>query len=572
MRQLYLLLTILHALVPSIARTQDLAGFNFTIGPGNTVSFINTSVVSGDGDRKAVWHFGDGTQQLTAALAGTEHQYNNGGEYKVCLKIYKYTAAHDSVVTADICKTIFLQSATDQSCKAGFETAALTDSGLTKSFVAQPWHSSGKRPEQVCWIFGDNSDTCINYDPSSQHNYAVRHNYKESGSYTVCVIIKYQGGCKADFCHQVTAAETITCKTAYRTETANDQPLLKYFIAQPWNSQQKKPVRICWKFGDGKDTCVQYAAASGQHYVVKHIYAHAGRYETCVKVLFEGGCEAQYCRVETVGEPATHPDTCFVHVKEAASALSHTKRKFYADLAPGKVPLKICWRFGDGQDSCVNLSHPPTDKELEMVHAYPAPGRYELCAMVWYDGGCTAQTCRIVEIASAGTDVCGGYMTDSLTALRTVLFRGFSIMNANDHVVGWRWIFGDGSSADGQEVKHEFVKGGTYAVCLFIRTELGCETKICKKLTVHGGDRETPLQLSPNPVTGVLHVVFKSAFTEEITIRIFNASGILARTYTRSAVAGTNTWDLDLGNLPAGLYSVIVQSPRQLASAIVLKQ
>ena len=570
MRQLYLLLTIFSSLLSS-AQTQDVANFSFTIGLNNTVSFNNTSVLTG-GDRKAVWYFGDGTHQVTAALASTEHHYNQAGQYKVCLKIYKYTSTSDSSATADVCKTVLLQSAPDQRCKAGFETGAVPNAGLTRLLVAQPWHSAGNRPEQICWKFGDNTDTCINYDPASANNYAVYHTYKERGTYKVCVIIKYQQGCIADSCHEVTVGENITCKAEYRTETPNDRPLLKYFIAHPWHSLGQKPLRICWQFGDGKDTCIQYTTAPDQHYVVRHNYAHAGRYEACIKILFDGGCEARYCRVETVEEPLTHPDTCFVNVNEVATHASRLERKFYVGLTAGKIPLRICWKFGDGRDSCVTISHPPTDKELMMAHEYPAPGRYEICADIWYDGGCMAQKCRVVEITTYNNSLCGGYIADSLTGFKTVLFKGFSILNAGDHVISWQWSFGDGSSADGREVNHEFAKGGIYPVCLYIRTESGCETRICKKVTVHGGDKEAQLQLSPNPVVSILHAVFKSAFTEEVTIRIFNANGLLLKTYSRGAVAGINTWDFDLGSLPTGLYSVIVQSSRQLANAIVFKQ
>lgn len=571
MRQLYLLLTTLTGLSVLTSKAQDVANFTFAIGTNNTVSFTNTSVLSGSGDRKAYWYFGDGTQQGTTALANTEHYYNSSGTYTVCLKIYKYANDHDSAVSADVCKTLTLQVSLADSCKARFEYGA-TNATLTKVFVAQPWHNNNKKPEDICWSFGDGRDTCIHYNPSLSNNYAVYHSYKAPGVYNACVTIKYQGGCSSHYCNEVKAGETATCKVEYRTETPSAAPLTRYFIAQPLNSQEKKPLRICWKFGDGKDTCIQYTTAPGQHYAAKHTYAHGGQYEACVSVLFDGGCEAHYCNVETVSEPAPQPDGCSVNVNEVTTTASHLERKFYVGLEPGKIPLKICWKFGDGRDSCVTISNPPTDRQLMMVHEYPAPGRYELCAKVWYDGGCTAQKCRIVEIASVNTNLCGGYMTDSLISNRTVLFKGFSIMNNNDHVISWRWAFGDGTSADGREVKHEFAKGGTYPVCLFIRTDLGCETKICKTITVRGENNESQLQLSPNPVVSTLHVVFKSTLQEEVTIRIYNANGVLLKTYGRNVVVGMNTWDFDLSSLPAGVYSVIVQSPHQLATAIFFKQ
>jgi PKD repeat protein len=572
MRPIYLLLTFITALSLSTTRAQDVVNFNFIIGTNNTVSFINTSVLSGNADRKAYWYFGDGTYLSTTALANTEHHYSNAGVYNVCLKIYKYTNDHDSVVSADTCKTLTLQALLTDSCKAGFEDGIASNTALIKIFVAQPWHNNNKKPEDICWNFGDGHDTCIHYNPSLSNNYALYHNYAQAGAYNVCVTIKYQGGCSSHYCREVKTGETATCKIEYRTETPNDFPLVKYFIAQPVNSQGKKPLRICWKFGDEKDTCVQYTTAAGQNYVVKHAYAHGGQYQVCVSVLFDGGCEAHYCKAETISEPSTHPDTCFVNVNEVVATVSQLARKFYAGLTQHKVPLKICWQFGDGRDSCVYISNPPTDKQLMMVHEYPAPGRYELCAKVWYDGGCIAQKCRIVEITAPHTDICGGYITDSLIAIRAVLFKGFSISNANDHVISWRWVFGDGSSADGKEVKHEFVKGGTYPVCLFIKTDMNCETRICKTITVHGGDGEAQLQLSPNPAANTLHIVFRSTLQEEVTVRIYNANGSLLKTYTRNAVTGINTWDVDVNTLPAGIYSLIVQSPHQLANAIFFKQ
>jgi len=128
-------------------------------------------------------------------------------------------------------------------------------------------------------------------------------------------------------------------------------------------------------------------------------------------------------------------------------------------------------------------------------------------------------------------------MIDSLTGPRTFKFKGFSIHNPNDQPVGYRWTFGDGSAAPGQEVIHIYNEGGTYEVCLYIKTLLGCETRICK--TVHvPGNNQPALQLSPNPVINVLHVQFFSTHAETVNIKIVNAAGIVVRNYTRNVVVG----------------------------------
>lgn len=86
------------------------------------------------------------------------------------------------------------------------------------------------------------------------------------------------------------------------------------------------------------------------------------------------------------------------------------------------------------------------------------------------------------------------------------------------------------------------------------------------------GNNQAILTLSPNPVISTLHVQFLSAFTEPVTIKVFNNTGIAVLTFTKNAVLGTNVWDFNLGNLLPGMYSLVVQSSNQLASAVFIKQ
>ena len=99
---------------------------------------------------------------------------------------------------------------------------------------------------------------------------------------------------------------------------------------------------------------------------------------------------------------------------------------------------------------------------------------------------------------------------------------------------------------------------------------MGCETRICKRIIINGPN--TPvLQLTPNPVINILHAVFNSTHTETATIRILNSSGTAIRTYTRNLTTGINQWDFDLTGLVQGIYSFVIQSPNQQASAIFIK-
>jgi hypothetical protein len=207
---------------------------------------------------------------------------------------------------------------------------------------------------------------------------------------------------------------------------------------------------------------------------------------------------------------------------------------------------------------------------LVIRHTYPGPGVYRTCVKVLFDGGCIADDCEEVVIRST-SHLCGGYMTDSLIAPRTFKFKAFAIHNPNDPVVSYRWNFGDGSSAIGQEVTHTYNVAGEYRVCLTILTQSGCETRICNTVKVPGPNQPV-LQLTPNPAVNILHALFLSTHAEYVNIKIVNSNGVIVRTYTRYANVGANNWDFDVSTLLPGTYLFTLQSPNQLASAIFLKQ
>lgn len=769
MRKLYALLAILFLSMAGISAransvTPDVAAFTFTISSNSNVVFTNNSVLGNEpGNRRAFWSFGDGSGAVTGPLDGTQHPYNAMGSFTVCLRIYRYTST-DSVLSAQACLTLLIQS----TCAANFETLVPASNVLGRYFNAIPTHSQNKKPVRICWNFGDNHDTCIQYATTATPPYAVFHQYQQPGNYNVCVNILYDGGCEATRCNTIVIPRSDSCSVNFeklpvsttanpltatfkalpwnsqnklpvnicwrfgdstpdtciqyantypgpwtinhtypaagvyevcvkitysggcesykcalttigrpdscganfeRLLTPNSSPLLAYFKALPAHNNNKKPAQVCWNFGDGHDTCINYLNVYTGAYAVSHTYAHTGQYNVCVKITYYGGCVAEKCKPVQIGVPDSctadferiqqstgtnpyiaafralwhsssnrvpkticwrfgdgRPDTCIsypenytgqyvvshlflrdttfevcvkityyggceaykckqvvivgpptpcgVHISEIVPSLTSLQRGFYAQpvTATNRPPLRVCWVFGDGTDSCVQVVNPTTVPlpELFIRHNFPGPGVYRTCVRVTYVGGCVAEDCKEVVIRSA-TDICGGYMTDSLTRPRSLRFRGFSIHNPNDEPISWAWSFGDGTTASGQEMNHTYAQGGTYTVCLLIHTRLGCDARICN--TIHlPGNNEPALHLTPNPVINVLHASFLSTHNETVTIKIMNGIGTPVRTYTRNVVTGINNWDFDLSTLSPGIYTCVVQSPNQFASAIFIKQ
>ena len=559
------------------AQTTPSVNFRFTLDASSrTVTFINDSKNLGEGVKKAFWRFGDNTNASTGATEGTVHRYAAVGVYEVCLRIYRYPAnSHDSVLLGSACKKVALE----QACTAGFQwkdTVVSSSGEAAIKFTAFAGSNAGKTVKELCWKFGDGKDTCIKVTTGVEPALflAVVHRYSRGGVYTACLRVVFDGGCVAEKCGSVTvssAPQADSCAAGFKVHTVANAPQSRRLVAQPWSRLQKKPLRICWKFGDGKDTCIEYSAAYTGDYWVEHRYAQGGRYETCVSIRYDGGCESKHCEVVQINTEPPPPVVCESAIHELTGSESSLERRFYAGLQENKVAEKICWRFGDGTDTCVALSSPLNPQQLAITHRYAAPGNYNLCIRVVYAGGCVAERCRVVEVRQHNQGICGGYITDSAADGRTFRFAATGISGAGDAVIGYLWNFGDGKAATLRQVSHTYAAPGNYTVCVNMKTASGCETKICKQVVV-AGTMQPAVTLSPNPVVGPLTVVFQSLLQQAVSVRIYNGNGVLIKTYGRPAVVGTNTWTFDLTGLPAGLYSLVVQSPSQFATAIFLKQ
>jgi PKD repeat protein len=520
--------------------------------------------------QRICWRFGDGQDtcinypnNYTGQYA-VSHTYQHRGLYEVCVKIDYYGGCE-----ARKCKEIRIGERPD-TCRADFVKLPSPNANpLRAYFKALPSHNNNKKPQKICWRFGDGQDTCINYPNNYTGQYVVSHTYQHRGLYEVCVKIDYFGGCEARKCDNVQIGQRDSCSADFeRTPIHGTSPLTVGLKALPWNNNNRNPSRICWQFGDGRDTCINYPENYTGQYNVVHRYQQPGQYEVCVRIIYYGGCEARKCKPIVVPPPQA---VCSVRLFEITPSITSLTRGFVAipSSTPPRRPVSVCWRFGDGQDTCIIVDSTQPNLNFTIRHTYPGPGVYHACVKITYQGGCMATDCKEVVIRSAAS-ICGGFMIDSLMAPRTFQFKGFSIHAPNDEVIGYRWTFGDGTTATGREVTKTYNHGGNYEVCLMIKTRLGCETKICRTVRVPGNNHPA-LVLTPNPVISVMHVNYFSTHTEQVNVKILNAMGNQVRMFTRNVNVGPNNWSHDLSNLLPGVYSYIVQSPNQLASAIFIK-
>ncbi len=463
----------------------------------NPLSAYFRALPSNSGNRtpqKICWNFGDGHDtcinypETYTGQYVVNHNYTQSGNYNVCVKITYYGGCE-----ATKCRIV--EIVLPVTCQADFERlpAVAGTNPLTAGFKAIPNNSGGRKPQKVCWNFGDGHDTCITYSETYTGIYTVNHTYANAGNYNVCVKITYYGGCEATRCRVIEIVLPVTCGADFQRLMSTNNPLQVYLQAIPSNSANRKPQKVCWNFGDGRDTCITYPETFSGVYAVSHTYAQAGNYNVCVKITYYGGCESTRCRVIEIVVPVTC-QADFERLPAISANSLVTTFKAIPNNSAGRKPQKVCWQFGDGHDTCI--TYPETYTGIYTVnHTYAQPGTYNVCVTITYFGGCQASRCRTIVIPPPVVTCSVGLLITSQSAaspVRTLT----ATPNSSPTRIPTRicWHFGDGTdscitlSPNGGTlpltINHTYPGPGVYHPCVQIRYDGGCEATACGETSV----------------------------------------------------------------------------------------
>jgi gliding motility-associated-like protein len=105
------------------------------------------------------------------------------------------------------------------------------------------------------------------------------------------------------------------------------------------------------------------------------------------------------------------------------------------------------------------------------------PGTYVVTVS---DGNCTTSDTVIISTAAQATAL---FNTSGTCQGAAVQFTDQSSVTTGN-ITSWNWLFGDGSSAAGQNPSHLYTNAGSYNVALIIQTNLGCSDTIVQPLTI----------------------------------------------------------------------------------------
>jgi hypothetical protein len=131
-----------------------------------------------------------------------------------------------------------------------------------------------------------------------------------------------------------------------------------------------------------------------------------------------------------------------------------------------------------------------------------------------------------------------------------------------------RWTFGDGTTDTALAPVHTYAQPGSYAVCLQAYTLCGVDRR-CDTLVVEtavGIATTAPagfLQLRPNPSAGPLAVAYALPQPGG-SLTLYDGQGRALR--TRPLTQPQGVWQAELGDLPEGIYLVVLRQGTHLVA------
>ncbi len=215
-------------------------------------------------------------------------------------------------------------------------------------------------------------------------------------------------------------------------------------------------IALKWDFGDGSTS----SAAN-----VKHKFDSAGYQKVCLTAYGYDSINKTRCST-TVCKRFKIID-CNQLKADFSITTSDLSAKFEAKSNSKTVVYG--WTFGDNS----------TARGQAVKHTYKKEGSYKVC-LVAKDTvtGCVTRVCKGVKVEDpCNLKVDFEWKADGLS------IKAAGKSNSKNAVYGW--IFGDGNSDRGDEVKHTYAKAGKYTLCFVAKdTVTGCVARKCVDIKV----------------------------------------------------------------------------------------
>jgi PKD repeat protein len=411
MKQIKLLspiLFLLFFLAKETLTAQCQAGFNYTIGPNNTVTFVSTSTPA-VANTTYSWTFGAGYippfQGVGPVGTQTAATYTSNGVYNVNLTITN---------TVPFCIQTFTAAITITTCPVFFNSVASSTVSCTGASTATGVGFCG--PVTYSWIGVGAGATQNNLCP---------------GSYTVLA-----AGSNPSCCPQGMGVVVISTLNPCPLNASFQHTLQQNGLVdfRSTSSGTLTGSQYVWNFGDN---------TGGSNVTTSHTYSAPGAYQAFLTVINN----SITCRDTSVVQIIT-PFFCNLTLSATAAYTGSSTLLFNGSAAGTNTSSSYFWRFGDGTSG----------SGISASHTYSVPGTYSVIFRVSNN---TIPSC-VDSLQLIINSHCGqsSNFTHTVGSNGMVTFNsasGFTVPGTS-----YLWDFGDGFGDITPHPVHQYTNGGTH--------------------------------------------------------------------------------------------------------------
>jgi gliding motility-associated-like protein len=364
---------------------------NFTDTIANAVTYL--------------WHFGDGSPDVTTTSPSTSHLYTATGVYQIRL----ISIDPNSCNGQDTSYTVI--RANDDSAHVAFTDFKIPPcTDLTYQFNNTSTPAAGANPftdTSFTWKFGDNSAAIRAGTQTETHAYA------NAGVYTVQLILTDTNYCNAPDTAAITLHVAANVKAQFTGPTTGCAPDSVQFTDESVGGMQWN-----WSFGDGSTSTLESPA---------HYYPNAGTYQIKLVVTDTFTCNKIDSTTATLVLQAK-PTAGFSWGPNPPT--TNTPVVFTNTSSPDAVSFK--WLFGDG-DTLFTTSRDT------VLHQYNKTGTYNACLIAFNANGCSDTVCQVVSAEVVpDLDVPNAFTPGRFGVNGVIKVKGFAIQSMDWKIYN-RW-------------------------------------------------------------------------------------------------------------------------------------
>jgi len=460
------------------------AAFSYqSLATGVKFNAAGSSTVAGDSIISRTWQFGDSSAALTGNRIDPTHVYAKPGIYQVCLTITTKKGCQSSY-----CQTVVFTPESNDCKVSPVITIEKTGPKKFRFNSSQSTVLLGDSIFQRIWKFGDGSSLDGNQvNPLKE--------YRENGTYNVCLSIRTLKGCEKTICVTVTVKDSVPVPTECKAKFSYiiQGRTVKFNSSLSAATAGDSIISRTWKFSDTS------ASLSGNRLDPSFTYGKAGKYTACLYIKTKSGCESKFCADIEIKDSAAACKAYFTWERKDSLIVFNSAGSRGTNDADSIISRT--WSYTDSTTS-VSLG----GNVVAPSYPYTKPGTYKVYLMIKTKSGCENKFgANVVILPPAPPSGCKALFTYSQqNGVVKFNSNGSRGTTEKDSVMSRVWFFGDSTvPMEGNRIdpSHSYTKPGKYLIKLYIKTQSGCESKYSETITIGNPDCKAEAQFTTERIS-----------------------------------------------------------------------